>query len=257
VTLLLVIAMALFAPRLAPADPEVTELGQNFQPPGAHIFGTDSLGRDILSRVIYGSRVSVTVGAVTVVLAGSLGVLLGLLAGYFGGPVDDAISLVLDILLAFPFILLAIIVMTVVGGGLFNVILVLAATRWVDFARVVRAETMSVSARDYVQAGRALGASHRRLIFRHVLPNVMTPVIVIATFAVAQMIVAEASLSFLGLGVQPPTPTWGGMLSDARTYLRSAWWMATFPGLAIMLTVLAVNFIGDWVRDMLDPRMTD
>jgi peptide/nickel transport system permease protein len=259
----LLVLVAVFAPLLAPSSPEQTELGSNFLPPAAfsaessHVLGTDSLGRDILSRVIYGSRVSVVVGVVTVVLAGTLGVALGLLAGYFGGTIDDVISLVVDVLLAFPFILLAIVVMTVIGGGLLNVIVVLAVTRWVDFARVVRGETMSVSGRDYVLAARAVGASHGRMIVRHVLPNVVSPVIVIATFAVAQLIVAEASLSFLGVGVQPPTPTWGGMLADARGYLRTAWWMATFPGLAIMLTVLAVNFIGDWVRDVLDPRISD
>ena len=261
--LLLVVLTALVAPFLAPHSPTFTDLQENFRPPmffggsSAYVLGTDSLGRDILSRVIYGSRVSVLVGVVTVAIAGTLGVLLGLLAGYFTGFVDDAISLITDILLSFPFILLAIVVMTVLGGGLLNVILVLGATRWVDFARVVRGETLSLSGREYVLAAQAIGASHRRLILRHVLPNVLTPVIVIATFAVAQMIIAEASLSFLGVGVQPPTATWGGMLADARTYLRTAWWMATFPGLAIMLTVLAVNFVGDWVRDVHDPRIKD
>lgn len=261
VILVTVSGMAISAPVLAPHDPVETNLVENFLPPfgfggtSSHLLGTDNLGRDILSRVIYGSRVSILVGVLTVLLAGTLGVVLGLLAGYYPGKADDVISWLTDVLLSFPFILLAITVMTVLGGGLLNVILVLGATRWVDFARVVRGETMSIVGREYVVAARSIGSSSPRVLFRHALPNVFTPVIVIATFAVAQMIVAEASLSFLGVGVQPPTPTWGGMLADSRTYLRSAWWMSVFPGLAIMLTVLSVNFVGDWVRDVLDPRL--
>jgi ABC-type dipeptide/oligopeptide/nickel transport system permease subunit len=261
VYLTLMVMLAIFAPLVAPHDPVETNLIVNFSPPmffggtSEHVLGTDQLGRDMLSRIIYGSRVSMIVGGVTVVIAGTIGVVFGLVAGYFRGITDDVVSWLTDVLLAFPFILLAIAVMAVIGGGLLNVIIVLAATRWVDFSRVVRGETMSVESREYVVAARAIGASSMRVVFRHALPNVITPVIVIATFAVAQMIVSEASLSFLGVGVQPPTPTWGGMLSDSRTYLGTAWWMSVFPGAAIMLTVLSVNFLGDWVRDTLDPRL--
>jgi len=264
VLILVIIAlMAILAPVIAPYDPAETDLGANFAPPllfggtSAHILGTDHLGRDVLSRLIYGSRISITVGVVTVVLSGTFGVLIGLASGYYGGRVDDVLSWVTEVLLSFPFILLAITVMAVVGGSLLNIILLLAATRWVDFARVVRAETLAVSRREFVEAAHAMGVPGPRVVLKHILPNVFTPVIVIATFAVAQMVVAEASLSFLGVGVQPPTPTWGGMLSEARTYLQTAWWLATFPGLAIMLMVLAVNFVGDWVRDVLDPRISD
>lgn len=254
------VLVAIFAPLVAPHDPEHPELLVNFQPPmlfggtSEHILGTDNLGRDILSRLIYGARISSIVGVVTVIITGTLGVALGLLSGFYQGRLDNVISWLTNVVLAFPFILLAIAIMTVLGGGLLNVIIVLAATRWVDFARVVRGQTLAISAREYVESARSIGAGNQRILGQHVLPNVVTPVIIISTFAVAQMIVSEASLSFLGVGIQPPTPTWGGMLAESRLYVRSAWWMSIVPGVTIMLTVLSINFVGDWVRDVLDPR---
>lgn len=263
VLLLLVVAMAVLAPIISPQDPTKTQLINTFKPPigfGGTMqnpLGTDHLGRDVLSRLLYGAQVSVLVGVLSVVISGAIGVILGLVAGFYGGWIDDVVMRLVDVLLAFPFILLAIAVMAVVGGNLTNIILLLALTRWVDYARLVRAETLAVKEREFVQAARAAGARDWLLIWRHVTPNVFTPVIVVATFSVAQMIIAEASLSFLGVGIQPPTPTWGGMLSDARLYLRTAPWLATLPGLMIMLIVLASNLVGDWVRDTLDPRLTD
>lgn len=261
--LLLVVLMAILAPIIAPHEPNRTDLAINFRPPlllggtSEYVLGTDHLGRDVLSRLLYGAQVSVMVGIFAVLISGFVGVLLGLVAGFYGRWIDDLLMRLVDILLAFPFILLAIVVMVAVGGNLLNVILLLAFTRWVDYSRVVRAETLAMKEREFILAARATGADNGLLIRRHILPNVFTPVIVMATFSVAQMIVAEASLSFLGVGIQPPTSTWGGMLADARLYLRSAWWLATLPGLAIMLTVLAANLVGDWVRDLLDPTLTD
>jgi peptide/nickel transport system permease protein len=252
---------ALFAPLLTPHDPTEQELSRRLLPPAwsggqpEHLLGTDSLGRDNLSRIIYGARVSLVVGFLTVLVSGAIGVLLGLVAGYYGKLVDEVVMRLADVQLAFPFILLAISVIAVLGPGLRNVIIVLGIAGWMVYARLVRGEVLSVKQRDFVQAVRCLGASDGRIILRHILPNVTTPLIVVATFSVAQMIIAEASLSFLGLGVQPPEPTWGGMLADGRKYLDGAWWVATFPGLAIMLTVLSVNFVGDWLRDWMDPRL--
>ncbi len=259
--LLLMILSAFLAPVLAPHDPLEAEVTKRLRPPvwtakgtSEHLLGTDQLGRDVLSRTIYGSRVSLIVGITAVVISGVLGVLLGLIAAQ-GGRLDALIMRVADVQLAFPFILLAIAVVAVVGGGLLNVILILGVTGWVSYGRVVRSQALSVKEKEYVEAARALGSRSLVLVFRHILPNVMTPVIVLATFNVASYMVAEASLTFLGLGVQPTIPSWGIMLADGREYMRAGWWMAIFPGLALVLTVLSINLLGDWLREYLDPRL--
>lgn len=260
--LVVVAVMAVFAPALAPHDPRGVNVLNTLGPPAwaprgnpAHLLGTDSLGRDILSRIIYGSRVSLLVGAVAVLIAGVVGALLGLISGYFGGTADDVIMRIAEIQMAFPFILLALLVMSVLGQGLLNIILVLGVSGWVPYGRVVRGQVLQLREKDFVEAARALGAGHWRIVFHHVLPNTLAPIIVIATFMVASTIVSEAALTFLGLGVEATTPTWGIMLAEGREYLQVAWWLATFPGLAIMLTVLGVNAVGDWMRDYLDPRL--
>ena len=253
---------ALLAPQIAPWDPARQMLLKRLRPPmwearglREHPLGTDHLGRDILSRILYGGRISLGVGLSAVTLSGLFGVTLGLLAGFHGGRTDAFIMRVVDVFLAIPYILLAMGVVFALGPSLLNVILVMAVTRWVQFARIVRADVLSIREREFVSGARARGSRSLRLLLRHVLPNALTPIIVVATLELAFMIIYESALSFLGLGVQPPTPTWGWMLSDGRNYVATAWWLATFPGLAIMLTVLAVNLLGDWLRDTLDPRL--
>jgi peptide/nickel transport system permease protein len=262
VVVALIVLAALLSPQLAPYDPGAQSLAGRLLPPLStgtdgllHLLGTDQLGRDILSRLIYGARVSLMVGICASLLAGTLGVLLGLVAGYFGDRVDDAIMRLCDVQLALPYILVAMAILAIAGSSLLNIILVLSMTQWVTYARVVRSGVLTVKEQDYVLAGRTLGLTNSRIIARYILPNVFSPVIVIATFSVAQTIVAEAALSFLGLGVPPSIPSWGGMLADGRTYLVVAWWLVTIPGLAISLTVIGVNLFGDWLRDYLDPKL--
>jgi peptide/nickel transport system permease protein len=256
------IGVALLAPVLAPHDPVEQDIARRLLPPTwlagsspEHVLGTDQLGRDILARIIYGSRISLLIGLVSVALSLPIGVSVGLLAGYFGGRLDDIIMRLADVQLAFPFILLAITIAGVLGPSPRNVVLILAVGGWVVYARLTRAQVLSLREKEFVEAARSLGLGHGRILFRHVLPNILTPIIVVGTFSVAQMILLESSLSFLGLGVQPPTPSWGGMLNDGRAYITIAWWLMTFPGAAIMLTVLGINFLGDWLRDLLDPRL--
>jgi peptide/nickel transport system permease protein len=253
----LVLVVAACAPALAPHAPTAIDVVSRLRPPGSpgHPLGTDDLGRDILSRILYGARVSLTVGVSAVALAGVLGVAAGLTAGYYGGWVDDVIMRAVDVQLAFPFILLAIAAMAVLGAGLLNLILVLGVGNWVGYARVVRGEVLSLREKEFIEAARATGARGLPVLLRHVLPNVIAPVIVVASFAVASTILTEAALEFLGLGLPPAVPTWGAMLSAGREYLASAWWLAAFPGLAIMVTVLGINLLGDWLRDTLDPRL--
>lgn len=262
VILVCLAALAAFAPLLAPHDPAKQDLRARLAPPmwvakgtNAHVLGTDQLGRDILSRVIYGTRISLLVGVSVVLLAGTLGTLLGLLAGFLGGKVDAILMRVVDVFLAFPFLLLAIVFMAMLGASLGNIILVLAITGWVEYARVVRAQVLSVRELEYVTAARALGARNLVIMLKHVLPNVFASVIVIASLQLGTVIISEASLTFLGLGIPPSIPTWGSMLASGREYFVLAWWLPTFPGLAIVLTVLAVNFLGDWLRDVFDPTL--
>jgi peptide/nickel transport system permease protein len=258
---LIVAACALFAPWLAPHDPNLQDLALAAKPPAwlaggerAYFLGTDPLGRDVLSRVIWGARVATIVGLSVVLIGGTLGVGFGLIAGYFGGWVDDVIARVADVQLAFPFILLALAIVGVLGPSLWTVILTLGVTSWVQYVRIVRAETLSLRERDFVQAAVASGATPARILLRHVLPNVASSITILGTFEVARTVILESALSFLGLGVPANVPTWGAMLADGRQYLDTAWWMGTFPGLAVSLTVLGVNLFGDGLRDALDPR---
>lgn len=262
--LLIVAFAAVFGPSLAPKDPNRQDIIARLQPPFEaersgeveFILGTDSLGRDVLSRVIYGARVSLLVGFIAVGIGGSMGVALGIIAGYFGGRIDSLIMRVGDIQLAFPFILLAIMFLVVLGPGVVNLVLILGIGQWVTYARIARAQTISQREKEYVEAAKALGATTWRILFRGILPNILAPLIVIASFNIASVILSEAALSFLGLGVPPTVPTWGGMLAESRDQLLAGrWWLAIFPGTAIMLTVLSFNILGDWLRDFLDPRL--
>lgn len=254
-----ILVSALVPERLAPFGADEQDITRRLTPPiwlgGTNVLGTDELGRDILSRLMYGARISLSVGVVAVLVSCPLGVLVGLVAGYVGRRTDDVLMRVTEIQLAIPTILLAIAVVAVLGPGVRNVVITLAVTGWTLYARLIRGETLVVKGRDFVQAARANGAGDVRIVLRHVLPNVLSPVIVVAVFAVANMIILEATLSFLGLGVEPRVVTWGSMLNAGRLYLGTAWWLTAFPGLAIFLTVLSVNLLGDYLRDVLDPRL--
>jgi peptide/nickel transport system permease protein len=263
VILLAVITLAAFiGPAVAPRDPNRQNIIARLKHPlqadrKGHIFilGTDGLGRDVLSRLLYGARVSLVVGLVAVIVGGAIGTLLGMLAGYFGGWTDDVIMRLADIQLALPFILLAIIFLLVLGPGVLNLILVLGIGQWVTYARIARGQTISQREKEYVEAAKALGQPTPSILFSEILPNILAPLIIIASFNVASVILAEAALSFLGLGVPPTVPSWGGMLAESRDQLLSGrWWLAFFPGVAIMFTVLSFNILGDWLRDVLDPR---
>jgi peptide/nickel transport system permease protein len=254
--------LAILAPAVAPTDPIKNSLLDRLTPPmwaeggsARHPLGTDTLGRDVASRLLYGARVSLIVGFTAVVIGGAVGVLLGTLAGYYRGWLDDVLMRIGDVQLAFPLLVLAIGVLSVLGASVLNVILVLGVSGWVQYARIVRGETLSLTQREFVEAARALGAADREIVWRHVLPNVLPPVTVVATFSVARVIIAEASLSFLGLGIPPPAPSWGAMLDEGRNYITTGWWLALFPGVAILLLVLGINLVGDWLRDALDPRL--
>jgi len=256
---LTLVVVGVFAPVLAPYDPNAQQLRAMVQPPqwfgGDHFLGTDNLGRDILSRILYGARVSLLIALAVVVISGFVGVSLGAISGYFGRKVDFTIQKLVEVVWAFPPLLLAIAIMAFLGQGLFNLILALVAQRWIQYCRVVRGQTLSLRNRDFVTATQALGASDSRIIWRHIIPNIIQTSLVIGTFAMASAIISEASLSFLGLGVPPEIPTWGTMLADARIYISTAWWLALFPGLCIFLTVLGINLLGDALRDLLDPRL--
>lgn len=252
----LFVVAALCAPLLTAHDPIKQNLREALLPPsGAHLLGTDEFGRDIFARLLYGSRISLKVGLISVGIAGGIGVTLGLLAGYFDGIVDTIISRIIEFMLAFPGILLALSIVTVMGPGLSNVIVAVGVSGIPGYVRVARAATLSLRTTEYVVASHALGARTARTIFRHILPGVLPSVIVLATLGIAGAILSAASLSFLGLGAQPPTPEWGAMLATGRKFMRQAWWVATFPGGAIMLLVLGVNLLGDGLREVLDPKL--
>jgi peptide/nickel transport system permease protein len=257
-----VLFVTAFGPALVPHDPLQHNLRARFQPPGHvdargnhYLLGTDQLGRDILSRIIAGTRISVLIGIGSVAIAGVIGVIYGLVAGFFGGWVDDLLMRFADAFLAIPFIVLIVAAAGVLGAGLWTLVLILGLTRWVTYARVTRGETLAARELEYVTAARALGQSSWRIMTRHILPNVTASILVIATLMIATTVLAESALSFLGLGVPAPAITWGLMLADGRQVIGSAWWMTTFPGVAITITVLGTVFLGDWLRDVLDPRL--
>lgn len=251
----IIAALALLAPLIAPHDPLHQNLRQALAPPSAtHWMGTDEFGRDIFSRILFGAGISLQVGLLVVFVSGVSGVILGLLAGFYGGWVDMVISRAIEILLAFPGLLLAIAIVTILGPSLVNALIAISIANIPRYARVTRGVVLAEKQRDYVAATRALGSRDGRLMFRHVLPNILAPIIVLATLGIASAILTAASLSFLGLGAQPPEPEWGAMLSTGRSYIRRAWWITVFPGLAIMITVLAFNLFGDGLRDILDPK---
>jgi len=261
VLLSLFVLVALCAPIVVAYDPATIDLDRRLQPPAwshgewSHLLGCDQVGRDVLTRIVYGGRTSVLIGVVIVLLTVLIGVALGSIAGYLGGGVDVVLSRLVDILLAFPFLVFALGMMAVLGPGLLNMILVLAFKGWVDFYRVARAEVISLKPSEFVESARALGVRWPTIIASEILPNVMPSIIVLAALRMAAIIIAEASLSFLGLGVQPPTPSWGMMINEGRPYMLNAWWISTFPGLAIAGLVLAINVFGEGLRDALDPRL--
>ena len=256
IVLVVVILAVVLAPLITSFDPIEQFRRERLMPPGSdHPFGTDNLGRDILSRVLYGGRTSLQVGLFSVAFASITGTVLGLVAGYYGRWVDSLIMRFIDVLLAFPSILLSLAIVAILGKDLRNVMLAVGIATLPIYTRVVRGSTLSVKQVDYIEAALALGSSTRRVLFLHILPNVLAPIIVVTTNGIAGAIIAGAALSFLGLGEQPPNPEWGNMLSQGRDYLRAAWWITTFPGLAIMVTVLSINLLGDGLRDILDPRL--
>ncbi len=259
---LAVLAVSLAAGWLAPFDPDEQSLRLALRPPiwsgaravAGHVLGTDQLGRDILSRILYGARVSVVIAAAVMLASGLIGVLLGTISGFFGGWVDYTLQKLVEVVWAFPPLLLAIAILAFLGQGLPILILALVSQRWIPYCRVARAQALSLRSRDFVVAAQAIGATPWRVISRHVIPNLLQGALVIGTFTMATAILSEASLSFLGLGVPPEIPSWGGMLADGRAYISTAWWLALFPGLAIFATVFGINLLGDGLRDLLDPR---
>ena len=254
--LALLIVSAILAPLVAPADPLGVVPTNAQRPPGAEAWlGADHLGRDILSRLLYGARISLTLGLISVSIAAICGTILGLVAGYYGGRVDLAIGVLIDVMLAFPGILLALGIVTVLRPGIVNAMVAVGIAAIPTYSRLIRGSVLTAKANLYVEAARVVGCQTPRILWLHILPNVLAPLIVLATLGAAQAILAGAALSFLGLGAQPPTPEWGIMLSEGRRYIRDAWWNSMFPGLAIMVTVLAINLLGDGLRDALDPRL--
>jgi len=256
------ILIAIFAPFIAPNDPLKANIINRLRPPFwmergniAFLLGADEIGRDILSRIIYGARVSILVGLITVVISGFLGTLLGSFAGYFRGRFDAILSRFADLLLSFPYLIFAIFLMSIVGPGFFNLIVILCFKSWVNFFRLSRGEMISEKTKEYVEAAQALGESDIKIIFKEILPNIIHSLLVLATLRVGFFIILEASLSFLGLGIQPPTPAWGSMINSGRAYMLSAWWVSTIPGIALLILVLSINLLGEGLRDILDPRL--
>ena len=263
VFMLVIILAAVLAPAVSPYDPTQQSLRERLRGPAwfpeegrkRHLLGTDHLGRDILSRIIHGAQVSLIVGFAAVLIGGTIGGTFGLISGYAGGAVDEVVMLVVDAQLAFPFILLAIGIIAVLGPSFPNLVLVVGLSGWVTYARIVRAQVLTIKEREYITAIRGLGGSVWRIMLSHILPNTLAPFLVVATLELARTIILESTLSFLGLGIQPPTPSWGGMLNEGRGYLDTAWWISAFPGLVLMMTALVVSRVGDWLRDVLDPTL--
>ncbi len=250
--------VSLLAPWLAPYDPNFIDINAILMPPSSsHLMGTDSLGRDVFSRIIYGARISLKVGFVAVGLATLIGVVLGAVAGYYGGWVDNLLMRLVDLMLCFPTFFLILAVIAVLEPSIWNIMVIIGLTSWMGVARLVRAEFLSLKEREFIQAARALGAKDGRIIFRHLLPNALAPVMVSATLGVAGAILTESALSFLGLGVQPPTPSWGNILTAGKDNIEIAWWLSVFPGLAILITVLSYNLLGEGIREAIDPRLKE
>jgi peptide/nickel transport system permease protein len=259
--LILTLLVAIAAPLLVPMDPSTQNISGRLMPPGwisdegfKHLLGTDQLGRDVLSRVIYGSRVSIMVAVGAVFIGGAIGLIVGLVSGYAGGWVDSVLMRLVDMQLAFPFLLLALTMVTILGPSIMNVVLVLSITSWISYAKVVRSSVLSVKYLEFIEASKAAGTTRFLILFRQILPNIISPFIVVASFQVATLIIAESSLSFLGLGVPTSEPTWGAMLADGREYMTDAWWIAIYPGVMLMLVAMSANLFGDGLRDVLDPR---
>ena len=260
---LIIILSAIFAPWITPYDPIKMALTNRLKPPGfisteglfPHIFGTDQLGRDLFTRIIFGARISLIVGILSVFVSSIFGTVFGLLAGYFGGKLDSVIMRFTDIQMSLPFILIALLVVSLLGPSLRNIVIVFAITSWYIYVRMARASTLSFKNCEWVEAARSIGASNFRIMRLHVFPHIINPLLVLASFDMSRIIVTEAALGFLGLGVPPPTPTWGNMLSDGREYIQDAWWISTFPGIALMILVLGINTLGDSLRDLLDPTL--
>ena len=256
--------IAILAPVLAPYNPNQGNLLNRLQPPGwvdsggqRHMLGTDTLGRDILSRIIYGSRISISIGLLVITISLAIGITMGLISGYFGGLIDTIIQRIVDTLLAFPYLIFALAIMAALGPGFFNLVMALMYKEWVVSCRVIRGNVLAAKEENYVEAARALGAGWWHIVFRDLLPNVFASALVVGTLRVGWVIIMEASLSFLGLGVQPPTATWGGIVSGGRDYIFRAWWITTFAGLAVLVLVLAINLFGEGLRDAFDPRMSN
>jgi peptide/nickel transport system permease protein len=254
---ILLIFAAVFANFISPYPYDKTDLVARWAPPGSpgHLLGTDSLGRDVLSRVIYGARVSLSVSLLVIAITAGIGTALGILSGYLGGNVDSLIMRITDIALSFPGLLLAILLAVSLGPGFFTVVLALSILGWAGYTRLVRGEALRIRNSDFVAQARVAGSSAWRIMFVHIFPNVVNPLIVIMTMAVGMMILAESGMSYLGIGIPPPMPSWGSMVSDGRNYLDTAWWISLFPGICIGLVVLSGNFLGDWIRDKMDPRL--
>jgi len=256
IVVLFLITVSLLAPFIAPYDPTTIDVYNVLSPPDkVHLLGTDELGRDLLSRIIWGSRVSLKVGFVAVGIAIMIGIIIGAIAGFYGGKVDAILMRFVDIMLAFPTFFLILAVISILEPSIFTIMAVIGVTSWMDVARLVRAEFLTLKERDFVDAARAMGVSNARLISRHILPNALSPVFVAATFGVAGAILIESGLSFLGLGVQPPDPSWGNILTSGKDNIEVAWWLSLYPGLAILITVLSYNLVGESLRDALDPRL--
>lgn len=257
IIIILLIFVSIFGDWLTPHDPLYADFSKKLLPPltDGHLLGTDHLGRDILSRIIAGTKISVIIGVTTVLIAGLFGTIVGIIAGYFRGIIDIILMRIVDVQLSFPFILLVLVVNAVIGTGLRNIIISLAIGGWVIFARVIRSEVLALREQEFITACIATGVSRLEILVKHIVPNLFTPMIILASLQVATYIIAEASVSFLGFGVQPPTPAWGNMLSEGRDYIFSSWWLITFPGLSILIAALGVNLFGDWLRDTLDPEL--
>jgi ABC-type dipeptide/oligopeptide/nickel transport system permease subunit len=262
--LLVLLFVSVFAPYVAPQDPATQDLMLRLRPPAwnekgiaKYLLGTDQLGRDVLSRMIYGSRVSLIVGAAVIVISGAFGTVVGLVSGYFGGQIDNILMRIVDLQTAFPGLLVALAIITMIGPSVRNIIIVLSINGWMVFARMIRGTTLALRTSLFVDAARCIGAGHSRIIFRHMLPNLASPLITLATLELARIILAEAVLSFVGMGIQPPASSWGLMINEGHAYITMAWWLVTFPGVAIALTVLSVNLLATWLRAVTDPMQRE